>query len=140
MNNFARKRTLGFTIIELMIVLVIVAILLALAYPSYIDYVRKSKRGDAQQMLMNWSVNQEIWRSNNTSYAGDGDITPPCSQDGADCEYGFTVTDVTATTYTLRATALAGNDQENDKARNGTICNPIGLNHNGQKFPPECWQ
>ena len=35
------KKKQGFTIIELMIVLVIVAILLALAYPSYVDYVRK---------------------------------------------------------------------------------------------------
>ncbi len=57
-----RKHTNGFTLIELMIVLVIAAIILGLAYPSYVDYVRKSKRGDAQQALMNWSVNQEIWR------------------------------------------------------------------------------
>ena len=140
MNNFARKRTLGFTIIELMIVLVIVAILLALAYPSYIDYVRKSKRGDAQQMLMNWSVNQEIWRSNNTSYAGAGDIAPPCSQEGADCDYEFTVAAGT-TTYTLTATALVGNDQENDTAKDRiTSCSPLTLNQNGQKEPAACWQ
>ena len=46
----------GFTLVELMIVLIIAAIILALAYPSYIQYVRKSKRGDAQQLLMNWSA------------------------------------------------------------------------------------
>ncbi len=67
MKTLRAKRNRGFTIIELMIVLVIVAILLALAYPSYIKYVRKANRGEAQQLLMNWSINQEIWRSNNTS-------------------------------------------------------------------------
>lgn len=140
MNNFFRKRILGFTVIELMIVVMIVAILVALAYPSYIQYVRKSKRGDAQQMLMNWSVNQEIWRSNNTAYAGAGDITPPCSQVGADCDYGFTV-EAGTTTYTLTATALEGNDQENDTARDRTtFCSPMTLNQNGQKEPAACWQ
>ncbi len=67
MNTLFRKRIKGFTIIELMIVLIIVAILVALAYPSYIQYVRKAKRGEAQQLLLNWSINQEIWRSNNPS-------------------------------------------------------------------------
>lgn len=139
MNKFIEKRILGFTIIELMIVLVIVAILLALAYPSYIDYVRKSKRGDAQQLLMNWSVNQEIYRSNNTEYADQDDIAPPCSQDGADCDYNFTVAAGT-TTYTLTAAAISGNDQENDTAKDGTPCNSLSLDQNGVKDPPACWQ
>ena len=60
--TFFRKQVKGFTIIELMIVILIVAILVALAYPSYINYVRKAKRGEAQQLLLNWSINQEIWR------------------------------------------------------------------------------
>jgi len=60
MKTLDAKGKKGFTIIELMIVLVIVAILLAIAYPSYIKYVRKANRGDAQQLLMNWSINQEI--------------------------------------------------------------------------------
>ena len=64
-----RKKRSGFTIIELMIVIGIVALLVALAYPSYAQYVRKARRGEAQQLLLNWSINQEIWRSNNTEYA-----------------------------------------------------------------------
>ena len=85
MNTFFRKRIKGFTVIELMIVLVIVAILVALAYPSYIQYVRKSKRGEAQQLLLNWSINQEIWRSNNTTYASTLTILPAPTNDN----YGF---------------------------------------------------
>ena len=131
-RNLNRKQ--GFTIIELMIVLVIVAILLGIAYPSYVDYVRKGKRGDAQQTLMNWAVNQEIWRANHATYAGTGDIAAPTGDnyvyriDGA----------VTATAYTLQA--VAQDDQANDKARDGTGCGTLELNQNGQKSPASCWE
>ena len=129
-----RKRNSGFTIIELMIVLVILAILLALAYPSYIDYVRKGKRGDAQQILLNWAVNQEIWRSNHPTYAGLADL-PAAATDNY--TFDFEV-DPTATAYRLRAQAQ--NDQVNDKARNGTSCATLTLDQNGVKEPAACWE
>ena len=124
------KGNKGFTIIELMIVLVIVALLLALAYPSYIQYVRKSKRGEAQQLLMNWSVNQEIWRSNNTSYNNTNALQPDHPL------YQFSVAADT-TSYTLTATAQG--DQASDVARDGTSCTPLTLNQNGVKLPAVCW-
>lgn len=121
----------GFTLVELMIVLVIAAIILALAYPSYIQYVRKSKRGDAQQLLMNWSVNQEIFRANNSTYAGSDDITPPISDD-----YVLSVGNVSASTFTL--TADAGGDQAND-VEDGQSCDVMTIDQNGQKTPIEYW-
>ena len=137
MNTKLGKRNKGFTIIELMIVLVIVAILLAIAYPSYVQYVRKANRGDAQQLLMNWAVNQEIWRSNNIEYADQDDIPVPTHD-----KFTFTVADVTGTTYTLQA--RADGDQANDKARDGTFCGKTGslltINQNGVKEPAACWE
>jgi type IV pilus assembly protein PilE len=131
-----RKKRSGFTIIELMIVLVIVALLVALAYPSYVNYVRKARRGEAQQLLLNWSINQEIWRSNNTLYADDTEITPPTHEN-----YTFSVSNVSANSYTLQAEAL--NNQANDKARDGTYCGKVGselqLLHTGAKSPVSCW-
>jgi type IV pilus assembly protein PilE len=130
MNTLRTKRILGFTIIELMIVLVIVAILLALAYPSYINYVRKAKRGEAQQLLLNWSINQEIWRSNNTSYNDTDDLKPTHDL------YEFDVA-ADAVTYTLTATGQG--DQANDTAKDGvTVCTLI-LDQNGSKTPAACW-
>jgi type IV pilus assembly protein PilE len=126
-----RKKRSGFTIIELMIVIVIVAILVALAYPSYINYVRKAKRGEAQQLLLNWSINQEIWRSNNITYTN---TLEPIHDN-----YEFAATNISATTYTLTASAKSGNDQENDKARDGTPCATITLNQAGAKTDPACW-
>lgn len=132
MNKFFAKRIAGFTIIELMIVLVIVAILLGLAYPSYINYVRKAKRGEAQQLLLNWSINQEIFRSNNPQYATVLQLPAPTHDN-----YGFTLSDLTATTYTLTATGTG--DQVNDKAKDGVTTCTLTLNQNGVKLPAACW-
>ena len=125
----------GFTIIELIIVIIIVAILVALAYPSYIKYARKAKRGDAQHLLMNWSINQELWRSKNPQYATDA-VLPPPSNDN----YNFGISNRTATTYTLSATAKPGNDQVNDKSRDISFdCDSICMNQNGVMLPAACW-
>lgn len=140
MNTWNVKKNAGFTVIELMIVLVIVAILVALAYPSYVQYVRKSKRGEAQQLLMNWSINQEIWRSNHTTYASTADLAVPTNDN-----YVF-ITDVNnppdATTYALQA--VAQDDQDNDETwDSGTSttipCSPLTLDQSGLKSPPSCW-
>jgi type IV pilus assembly protein PilE len=122
--------TRGFTIIELMIVLVIVAILVALAYPSYIDYVRKARRGEAQQLLMNWSINQEIFRSNNPGYATTGELPPPTNE-----HYIFDLPVRSATQFTLRATAQG--DQVNDTAKGD--CTVLTLASTGAKSLPICW-
>ena len=138
MKTYKKKRS-GFTIIELMIVIVIVAILVSLAYPSYVQYVRKAKRGEAQQLLLNWAINQEIWRSNNISYNGVTDTTSPDYIIPGHDDYDFTPSNVTAASYTLQATAKSGNDQQNDEARNGTSCATITLTQRGEKDDPACW-
>jgi type IV pilus assembly protein PilE len=151
MKTLQRKRILGFTIIELMIVLMIVAILLALAYPSYVQYARKAKRGEAQQLLMNWAVNQEIYRSNHTTYATEGDaqLPKPVHQDGhyvfwAHATIGTAATcaggagDPSATGYWLEA--VAQGDQTNDVARDGTPCTNLCMSSIGLKQPAACWK
>ena len=139
MKIYKNKRS-GFTIIELMIVIGIVALLVALAYPSYAQYVLKARRGEAQQLLLNWSINQEIWRSNNASYApsedpGDGTgWLPAPSHD--DYNFDFSV-NPTPTAYTLRAVAQGG--QTADVSRDGTSCTTLTLNQSGVKTLAVCW-
>lgn len=142
MNTLCSRRILGFTVIELMIVVALVAILAALAYPSYAEYARKAKRGEAQQQLMNWAINQEIWRSNNPSY----NAVTPCGGAGAiiPCNtenFTFTV-EAGPNTYTLGAAAIG--DQAKDKAKNGDYCGGNGtlmtLNQSGVKAPAACWE
>jgi type IV pilus assembly protein PilE len=136
--NIKRKRTGAFTIIELMIVLIIIALLVALAYPSFIDYVRKAKRGEAQQLLLNWAINQEIWRSNNPCYETACGSGVSGAEAPTNDHYGFAASDLSATTYTLTANAVG--DQQNDTARDGTPCSALTLNENGVKSEPACWE
>ena len=80
-------RRRGFTLIEMMIVVVVVAVLAAIALPAYQDQVRKSRRASAESVLMDNAAKQQVYLlDSRLSYAG-----------GASCP------DVTALT-TLRVT------------------------------------
>ena len=61
----------GFTLIELMITLAVIAILSAIAYPSYQDHVRRGVRSQGQQFLMDLAQRQEQFFLDNRGYATD---------------------------------------------------------------------
>lgn len=122
----------GFSLIELMVVVAIVAILVALALPSYTHYVRKANRTEAQELLLNWANNQELWRATHTTYAdGATDLGVP-SHD----KYTFTVTGTTALNYLLTATATGAQAKDQEK---GASCEAITLNQSNLKTPGKCW-
>jgi len=141
MKDKAGKK--GFTLIELMIVITIVAILVALALPSYTSYVRKAKRGEAEQTLMNWANMQEIWRANNPTYADDV-AAPNGIPLPTPTEYTFSLgapNPPSASAYLLIATPIG--DQAYDKDR-GKSCDPLTLDQSGAKGPvvdgvTYCW-
>jgi type IV pilus assembly protein PilE len=60
----------GFTLIELMIVVALIAILAAIAYPSYEDYVMRATRTEAKNRLMQVASEQEKFFSTFNRYAG----------------------------------------------------------------------
>ena len=59
----------GFTLIELMAVVVVIAILAAIALPAFTEQVRRSRRAEAITLLNQISQEQERWRANNPAYA-----------------------------------------------------------------------
>ncbi len=59
----------GFTLIELMIVIVILGIIIGIAYPSYVEYVREAKRSVARSQLMEVYSRQEQFFINNKGYS-----------------------------------------------------------------------
>lgn len=67
-DNMMRKYMQGVTLMELLIVVVIVSILAAIAYPNYRSYVQKSKRSEAISALLQIAVQQERHYLNNNSY------------------------------------------------------------------------
>ena len=84
----------GFTLIELMIVVVVIAVLAAIALPSFLESVRKSRRADAITELNKVAQAQERWRANNPNY-NIADVSSAAT--GLRLVTGTTV----ATTYTL---------------------------------------
>jgi len=129
MKTISSKK--GFSLIELMIVITIVALLVALALPSYTRYVLKANRGEAQQLLLNWANNQEIWRANDTDYATTVEIAAPTH-----AKFNFTLSNRTATTYTLTATAQG---RQADDEERGEDCDVLTLDQSNTKTHANCW-
>ncbi len=102
----------GFTLIELMIVVAVVGILAAIAYPSYTDSVRKARRSDGTAALMNAAQRMEVYYARNGAYTGAtfaNTNIPAASEEGY---FNISINVPNANSYTLRATAAG--DQVND--------------------------
>lgn len=133
-----QKKTNGFTLIELMIVVAIVGILAGIAYPSYVDSVQKSRRSDAMGALLGFANAMERRFTETNSFTGAAGTTaipadtgapriyPTQSPlDGGTKFYNLTINASAATSYTLYAAPI--NAQSNDK------CGTLTLNQTGTR-------
>ena len=106
--NMMKRKNSAFTLIELMIVVAIVGILSAVAYPSYQSHVLKSQRQVAQAALVSLSSSMERYYSENNKYTGAAlpaihpNILP---SDGSKVTHNLTISTLTANTYTVKATS-----------------------------------
>ena len=142
------KRQRGFTLIELMITVAVIAILAAIAYPSYQDSIRKSRRTDGKNALTQAVANMERYYTEKNTYAtaaicGTTPAICPGSCTGGICtstEGNYTITFFvvpTATTFSLKAQPLGAQavdgmlyiDQSNLKQQD--------INNNGTFDPGE---
>lgn len=64
-----RMKKKGFTLIELLVTIIIIAILSAVAYPSYLHYVQKTRRAEAQSTLIDLANRQEMYYLDHHVYA-----------------------------------------------------------------------
>ena len=110
----------GFTLIELMIVVVIVAVIAAVELPNYFGSVRKSRRADAITALNQIAQAQERWRANNVAYttvltsAGLNVLDPSSGY------YTLAVSGTSGTGYTATATATGAQLKD-------TLCTSLTL-------------
>lgn len=116
----------GFTLVELMIVVVVIGILSAVAYPNYTEYVRKGHRAEARAGLLQAAQWMERAATATGKYPKK---LPSTLEDVPGGRYTIKVEDVDGdgATYTLKAKPAPGTDQKNDK------CGTFTLTYNGQQ-------
>jgi type IV pilus assembly protein PilE len=71
MSSRPRRPSSGFTLVEMLVVVVVAAILAAVAIPAYTQHVQRGRRSDAQRTISAITQAQERYRSNSSSYADD---------------------------------------------------------------------
>jgi type IV pilus assembly protein PilE len=101
-----RRHGRGFTLIELLIGMVVVAILAAVAVPGYNNQMRKARRAEAREALMQLQAAQERWRTNNVSYATSVTELGQSATTGQG-NYALAISGATGAAYTATATAQA---------------------------------
>jgi len=150
-KTMTRKYHGGFTLIELMIVIVIVAIISAYAYPSYVQYIVNTKRTAATSVLLQIADRQQQFFMDSKTYTADitnlGFPSDPLeiSDDGRSMAsgdssnvYSISLSNVTITTYTITATPL------NVQLSRDTDCGALTFDQSGAKGAggnvEDCWK
>ena len=134
------KRTMqkGFTLIELMIVVAVVAILASIAVPSYQEQIRKSRRAQAKADIVEYMQMAERYFTVNNTYVG---FTLPVAvsprEAGATARYNLAASTQTATALVLTATALG--PQASDRCGNLSVSNTGLKTESGTATLAECW-
>ncbi len=131
---------MGVTLVEMMVVMVILGIIAAYAFPSYEQFIVRAKRNAGTSMLLQIATRQQKFFMNNKQYsatlAGLGFAADPfmiiddgsfCAAGDADRVYSFALSNITATTYTATATPQLR------QAVKDTACANLTLTHTGLK-------
>jgi type IV pilus assembly protein PilE len=135
------RRQVGFTLIELMIVVAIVGILAAVAYPSYQDSIRRSARADAQSDMAQIVQTAERFFTTNNRYDEDRAAVAfalPFAQSPrtGGARYTLSYNNGTPSTYLLTATPAG--------SQVGDACGTMTINQLGVTTPATaggrpCW-
>ena len=113
MNFAIPRRSSGFTLIELMIAIAIIAIISAIALPMYNDYIQTGEEGVLVHNVSSIEIFQEDFRLRNGTYSNDlGDLAAITAAIGwapqADDGMTYSIADSDGTSYQVTATSAAG--------------------------------
>lgn len=137
------KKQTGFTLIELMIVVAIIGIISAIAYPSYMESVRKSNRADGKAALNDVSQRLQRCFTAYSSYTHASCTVGQTLVGGGSVNSGegmYAVTgNLTATTFALTAAPVAGSPQTADTKCASLTLNQAGLEGASGSLGAGCW-
>lgn len=128
MNNSTSRRQAGFSLIELMIVVAVLGILASIAWPSYVEHVRTSRRAEAKSALQAAAQCMERFNTSNQTFVGGPASCPLPNSDF----YNLSYQNIARNTFSISAQPTNG--QVND------TCGELSLNQAGAKTPTgSCW-
>ncbi len=130
-----KQKQSGFTLIELMVAVAIVAILAAVALPAYQSYLRKSYRAEAQAYLMAVSVRQQQFLIDTGAYSNSLTTIGVPTPSNVSTAYDLTLTAPAATPPTFTVTATPKQIQSSE------ACGTLSINQTGTKTAAVsgCW-
>ncbi len=132
----------GFSLVELMMVIVIIAILASVAVPGYRDYVQRAQRVDATAALLRIAAAQEkFYLQNNTYTANLG--APPAGIGIPNTDHGYynlAVTAATAANFTVQAIPVPGSGQAGDSDCQLFTMDEQGNRGSSPNPPADCWR
>lgn len=148
-----RRNAPGFTLIELLIAISIVGILAAIAYPSYLDSITRTKRRTAETCLASYATHMERFYTSNLRYdqdlAGTAMNTAALQTLGLDCasaqnsgkdySFGFVTGTLSAATYMVQATPTGA------QATRDAQCGILSIDQTGARAvsgpadAAQCW-
>jgi type IV pilus assembly protein PilE len=123
----------GFTLIELMITLAILAVLVAIALPSFASYLRRSARAEAQSFLQDAASRQQQYLVDRRAYAGSLSLLHTTPSADLANKFTFTVATTNGPPPTFTLTAQAIGNQTSD------MCPTLTLDNAGNRSPASCW-
>ena len=133
------KKTAGFTLLELMIVLAVLSIIVAVGYPSYQEQVRKSHRAEGIGQLLELADRMERAYSDRGTYPTDiTEVYVATTENGL---YSLSIVTANNISFTVSATPTSVKNQNEDK------CHTFTLTSLGQKSvsggslgTDQCWK
>jgi type IV pilus assembly protein PilA len=105
-----KKGEQGFTLVELLVVIVIIGILTAIALPSFLNQSAKAKQSEAKQNVASINKTQQAWRTESTSFTTSfADLALGRLSGAVVSNYTYTLPTGSATVATVQATATDAN-------------------------------
>jgi type IV pilus assembly protein PilE len=133
------SRSDGFTLMELMITVAVIALLARIAFPSYVEYFKRGHRSAAQSLMLDLANREQQYLLDNRSFIGGGasavtTLLPIGVPQEVSAYYTVTITATAGPppTFEVKATPKAGTVMAGES--------PFTLDQNGTRLPDGKWQ